>query len=416
MLIYNGIILKLAYYLLFGDLVFCICEGGFYMFSFIRSRHAKKALAAAMAATMMLTVAGCAKKEQQAGPQATLVKTMKVITRTTPIVYDYTGFVEATQEMNLAPQVTGQIIAKNFKGGDTVQAGQVLYEIDPRTYRANLLSAEGNLASARAALANAEMDAERYTKLYEQNAVSKQMLDNAVTARDQARASVTALEGLLLNAQINMEETKVTAPFTGRTDTSSVEVGNYVEAGKTTLTKISNTDPVFVKFSISEPEYLTLAAANTGGGASLDNLTAVLANGETYDVKGQVTEVNRGISDNTGTLTIKATFQNPNKKLLPGMFAHIQATGGVRDNALLIPQRSVAELMYKKFVYIVGNDNKVTMKEIKLGQTVGRLVMVNSGLTGEETLVVEGVGKMRQGALVAPQPMTEADLNTEATK
>ena len=386
------------------------------MFSFIRSRHAKKALAAAMAATMMLTVAGCAKKEQQAGPQATLVKTMKVITRTTPIVYDYTGFVEATQEMNLAPQVTGQIIAKNFKGGDTVQAGQVLYEIDPRTYRANLLSAEGNLASARAALANAEMDAERYTKLYEQNAVSKQMLDNAVTARDQARASVTALEGLLLNAQINMEETKVTAPFTGRTDTSSVEVGNYVEAGKTTLTKISNTDPVFVKFSISEPEYLTLAATTTGGGASLDNLTAVLANGETYDVKGQVTEVNRGISDNTGTLTIKATFQNPNKKLLPGMFAHIQATGGVRDNALLIPQRSVAELMYKKFVYIVGNDNKVTMKEIKLGQTVGRLVMVNSGLTGEETLVVEGVGKMRQGALVAPQPMTEADLNTEATK
>ena len=386
------------------------------MFSFIRSRHAKKALAAAMAATFILSVAGCAKKEQQAGPQATLVRTMKVITRTTPIVYDYTGFVEATQEMNLAPQVTGQIVGKYFKGGDTVQAGQVLYEIDPRTYKASLLSAEGNLASARASLANAEMDAERYTKLYEQNAVSKQMMDNAVMMRDQARASVKAMEGLLLNAQINMEETKVTAPFTGRTDTSSVEVGNYVEAGKTTLTKISNTDPVFVKFSIAEPEYLTLAAVSDGNGAALDNLSAVLANGETYGLKGQVTEVNRGISDNTGTLTIKATFQNPDKKLLPGMFAHIQATCGVRDNALLIPQRSVAELMYKKFVYIVGNDNKVTMKEIKLGQTVGRLVMVNSGLTGEETLVVEGVGKMRQGALVNPQPMTEAELNTEVTK
>lgn len=224
------------------------------MFSFIRSRHAKKALAAAMAATMILTVAGCAKKEQQAGPQATLVKTMKVITRTTPIVYDYTGFVEATQEMTLSPQVTGQIVGKYFKGGDTVQEGQVLYKIDPRTYQANLLSAEGNLASARANLANAEMDAERYTKLYEQNAVSKQMMDNAVTARDQARASVKAMEGLLLNAQINMEETNVVAPFTGRTDTSSLEVGNYVVAGQGTLTKISNTDPVFVKFSIAEPE------------------------------------------------------------------------------------------------------------------------------------------------------------------
>lgn len=386
------------------------------MFSFIRSRHAKKALAAAMAATFILSVAGCAKKEQQAGPQATLVRTMKVITRTTPIVYDYTGFVEATQEMNLAPQVTGQIVGKYFKGGDTVQAGQVLYEIDPRTYKASLLSAEGNLASARASLANAEMDAERYTKLYEQNAVSKQMMDNAVMMRDQARASVKAMEGLLLNAQINMEETKVTAPFTGRTDTSSVEVGNYVEAGKTTLTKISNTDPVFVKFSIAEPEYLTLAAVSDGNGAALDNLSAVLANGETYGLKGQVTEVNRGISDNTGTLTIKATFQNPKKELLPGMFAHIQATGGVRENALLIPQRSVTELMYKNFVYVVGADNKVIMKEIKLGQKVGRLIMVNSGLTGEETLVVEGVGKMRQGALVDPQPMTEADLNTVEEK
>lgn len=386
------------------------------MFSFIRSRHAKKALAAAMAATFILSVAGCAKKEQQAGPQATLVRTMKVITRTTPIVYDYTGFVEATQEMNLAPQVTGQIVGKYFKGGDTVQAGQVLYEIDPRTYKANLLSAEGNLASARAALANAEMDAERYTKLYEQNAVSKQMLDNAVTARDQARASVKALEGLLLNAQIDMEETKVTAPFTGRTDTSSLEVGNYVAAGQSVLTKISNTDPVFVKFSIAEPEYLTLAAASDGNGAALDNLSAVLANGETYGLKGKVAEVNRGISDNTGTLTIKATFQNPKKELLPGMFAHIQATGGVRENALLIPQRSVTELMYKNFVYVVGADNKVIMKEIKLGQKVGRLIMVNGGLTGEETLVVEGVGKMRQGALVDPQPMTEADLNTVEEK
>lgn len=386
------------------------------MFSFIRSRHAKKALAAAMAATFILSVAGCAKKEQQAGPQATLVRTMKVITRTTPIVYDYTGFVEATQEMNLAPQVTGQIVGKYFKGGDTVQAGQVLYEIDPRTYKANLLSAEGNLASARAALANAEMDAERYTKLYEQNAVSKQMLDNAVTARDQARASVKALEGLLLNAQINMEETKVTAPFTGRTDTSSLEVGNYVAAGQSVLTKISNTDPVFVKFSIAEPEYLTLAAASDGNGAALDNLSAVLANGETYGLKGKVAEVNRGISDNTGTLTIKATFQNPKKELLPGMFAHIQATGGVREDALLIPQRSVTELMYKNFVYVVGADNKVIMKEIKLGQKVGRLIMVNGGLTGEETLVVEGVGKMRQGALVDPQPMTEADLNTVEEK
>ncbi len=382
------------------------------MFSFTRSSRAKKALAAAVAATLMLTVAGCAKKQQQQGGQAVLVKTMQVITRDTPIVYDYTGFVEATQETELKAQVSGQITGKYFKGGDTVTAGQALYSIDGRTYQANVLNAQAGLANARAALANAAIDAERYSKLYAQNAISKQALDNAIMQRDQARAAVNANEAILQNAQIDLSETNVKAPFGGRVDTNSLEIGNYVVAGQTVLTKLSNTDPVFIQFSIAEPEYLTLAATNTEGGAALDNLTAVLSDGSTYDLKGSVTEVNRGINDATGTLAIKATFDNPNRKLLPGMFAHVQAQGGVRENALLIPQRSVTELLYKNFVYIVGNDNKITMKEVTLGPKVGRLVMVNSGLNGDETLVVEGTAKVKQGALVNPQPMTEADLDT----
>ena len=382
------------------------------MFSFTRSSRAKKALAAAVAATLMLTVAGCAKKQQQQGGQAVLVKTMQVITRDTPIVYDYTGFVEATQETELKAQVSGQITGKYFKGGDTVTAGQALYSIDGRTYQANVLNAQAGLANARAALANAAIDAERYSKLYAQNAISKQALDNAIMQRDQARAAVNANEAILQNAQIDLSETNVKAPFGGRVDTNSLEIGNYVVAGQTVLTKLSNTDPVFIQFSIAEPEYLTLAATNTEGGAALDNLTAVLSDGSTYDLKGSVTEVNRGINDATGTLAIKATFDNPNRKLLPGMFAHVQAQGGVRENALLIPQRSVTELLYKNFVYIVGNDNKITMKEVTLGPKVGRLVMVNSGLNGDETLVVEGTAKVKQGALVNPQPMTEADLAT----
>jgi len=268
------------------------------------------------------------------------------------------------------------------------------------------------LANARASLANAAINAERYSSLYAQNAVSKQAYDNAIMQRDQARAAVSANEAMLRNAQINLSETNVKAPFGGRVDTNSLEVGNYVVAGQTTLTKISNTDPVFIKFSIAEPEYLTLASTTGKGGAALDNLTAVLSDGSTYDMKGSVTEVNRGVNDNTGTLTIKATFDNPNRKLLPGMFAHIQAEGGIRENALLIPQRAVTELLYKKFVYIVGNDNKVTMKEVELGPVVGRLVMVNGGLNGDENLVVEGTSKVKQGSTVNPQPMTEADLVT----
>ncbi len=384
------------------------------MLSFIRSSRAKKAMAAAMAATFVLVAAGCGNKQQAAG-QATLVKTMKVVQRDTPLVYDYTGFVQAQQEMELKAQVSGQITGKYFKGGDNVSAGQALYSIDQRTYQAGLLNAQAGLANARAALANAAMDAERYTKLYEQHAISKQVLDNAIMQRDQAQASVNAQEALVENAQISMTDTSVVAPFSGRIDTTALEVGNYVTAGQTTLAKISNTDPVFVQFSVAEPEYLKLSGAHDNNGApALDNLTIVLSDGSTYDLKGSVAEVNRGINDNTGTLTIKALFSNPARRLLPGMFAHVQATAGTRANALLVPKRAIVELMYKKFVYIVGSDNKVAMKEVKLGPSVGRFYMIESGLNGDETIVVEGTGKIKQGAEVKAQPMTEAELDTSA--
>ena len=383
------------------------------MISFIRSSRAKRAVAAALAATFIMAAAGCAKQGQQQAPQATLVKTMQVIKRDTPLVYDYTGFVQAQQEMDLKAQVSGQITGKFFKGGDTVVAGQKLYTVDARTYHANVLNAQAGVANARAALAVASLDAERYTKLYEQNAISKQALDNVIMQRDQAMAAVNAQEALLENAQINMTDTTVRAPFTGRIDTNAVEVGNYVVAGQTSLVKISNTDPVYVQFTMAEPEYLKLSAAQDGnGGAALDNLTAVLSDGSTYDIKGKIAEVNRGINDSTGTLTIKALFSNPVRRLLPGMFAHVQATAGIKKDALLIPKRAVTEMLYKKFVYVVGSDNKVTMKEITLGPSVGRLFVVESGLNGDEVLVVEGTGKVRQGAEVKAQPMTEADLDT----
>lgn len=270
-------------------------------------------------------------KQQQGGNQATLVKTMKVIKRDTPLVYDYTGFVQAQQEMELKAQVSGQITAKYFKGGDNVSAGQILYAIDQRTYQANVLNAQAGLANARAALANAALNAERYSTLYAQNAISKQVLDNAIMQRDQAQASVNAQEAILENAQINMTDTSVSAPFSGRIDTTALEVGNYVTAGQTTLAKISNTDPVFVQFSIAEPEYLKLSGSHdNSGAASLDNLTVVLSDGSTYDLKGTVAEVNRGINDNTGTMTVKALFRNPAHRLLPGMFAHVQATAGTK--------------------------------------------------------------------------------------
>lgn len=369
------------------------------MFSMIHSRQAKKAMAAAAVVGLLLAVAGCGggQKQQPQGAQATLVKSMQVVKRDTPMVYEYSGFIQANQEMELKAQVNGQITGKFFKGGDTVQRGQVLYTIDSRTYQAALLNAQ-------ATYNNAAADAERYSTLYKQNAISKQTLDNALTFRDQAKAA-------LINAEVNMSETKVTAPFTGRIDTNAMEVGNYVVAGQTPLAKMSDTNPVYATFSVAEPEYLKLSGSAMGSQA-LNNLKLILSDGSTYGYTGKVSEVNRGISNNTGTVTVKAVFENPARRLLPGMFAHVRAEGEVRKDAILVPQRSIVEMLYKKFVFVIGADKKVKMTEITTGQTVGRYFMVESGLKGDEVIVVEGTGKIRNDAVVKDQPITEKDLDT----
>lgn len=384
------------------------------MLSFFDKGRRKKALAVALAAVTVMALAGCG-KEQQA-PQATLVKTMEVIRRDTPIVYDYTGFIQAQKEVNLMAQVNGQITGKFFNGGDKITAGQTLFTIDQRTYQANVLNAQAGLASAQATAIRTSRDLERYQKLYEQNAVSKQELDNRVAEAEQAAATVEAQRALLDNANINLGETNVVAPFDGRIDTNDLSVGNYVTAGQTVLATLSNTDPVLLEFSLAENEYLKLLSSHTDAGeAPLENLTIVLSDGTTYGEKGRVDQVNRSITQGTGTLTLKAEFPNPNKILLPGMFAHLQANSGTVHDAKLIPQRAVTELMYKKFVYILGADNKVSMREVVLGPRIGRLWLVESGLEGNETVIVEGINKIKQGSEVKPEPMTEAELNTAVT-
>jgi len=356
----------------------------------------KKTIPLVFVAAATLLLSGCGKEGmKQAAP---LVRSMPVIVRDTPVVYDYTGFIEANQQMNVVAQVSGQIREKYFQGGDKVKAGAWLYKIDQRNYYSAMLSAKSAYYSAQA-------DAERYLKLYEADAVSKQLLENTLAVRDAKRA-------LYANAKKDYDETIVKAPFDGRIDTTSLEVGNFAAAGQTVLTKISDTDPVYVRFSIAEPEYMELAKGKRSGGTGLQNVILTLANGEEYELPGEVTEVNRGISDGTGSMTCRAKFANPDKKLLPGMFAHIRARGEMLEGATLIPQRALVELLYKKFAYVLGKDNKVNMKEIQIGQTVGRLLVVTAGLEPGDIVVVEGTGKLRNGMQVNSLPMKEADLDT----
>lgn len=375
-----------------------------------------KGLAVSLAIAGLFVFAGCGNKQaQQQKTGAVAVKSMQVIKRDTPNLYEFTGFVEAQQEANITANVSGKITSKNFNGGDWVEAGQVLFSIDQRTYRANVLNAQAGVASARTELARLETDAQRYAKLYEQHAVSRQAYDLALAQRDQAQATVKAREALLEDAQISMGDTDVRAPFAGKISTSDLSVGNYVTAGQTVLATMSNTNPVRIKFSISENEYLALAKAHTDAGVnSLQDLKLILSDGTVYEGSGAVDQVNREISGNTGALTLKARFSNDSNILLPGMFARLQANAGTRKNAVLIPQRAVKEMLYKKFVFVIGNDNKVDMREVTLGARVGKLWLVEKGLNGDETIVVEGIQKVNKGSEVKATAMTEAELSTES--
>ena len=376
-----------------------------------------KGLAVSLAIAGLFVFTGCGNKQaQQQKTGAVAVKSMQVIKRDTPNLYEFTGFVEAQQEANITANVSGKITSKNFNGGDWVEAGQVLFSIDQRTYRANVLNAQAGVASARTELARLEADAQRYAKLYEQHAVSRQAYDLALAHRDRAKAAVKAEEALLENAQISMGDTNVRAPFAGKISTSDLSVGNYVTAGQTVLATMSNTNPVRIKFSISENEYLALAKAHTDAGVnSLQDLKLVLSDGTVYEGSGAVDQINREISGNTGALTLKARFSNDSNILLPGMFARLQANAGTRKNAVLIPQRAVKEMLYKKFVFVIGNDNKVDMREVTLGARVGKLWLVEKGLNGDETIVVEGIQKVNKGSEVKATAMTEAELSTESS-
>ena len=376
----------------------------------------KKVMALALAIASMLAVTGCGGK-QAAGPAETLVKSMQVVKRDTPIVYEYSGFVEAQNEVQMKARVTGMITEKYVNGGDKVEKGQLMFVIDPRTYQATSWNYQAQVASAQADLSRVRRDADRYQKLYEQGAISKQTLDNTMAELEQSEAKVEAQKALLSSAQVDLGETNVVAPFSGKVSANDLAVGTFVTSGTTVLATISNSDPVRVKFSLAEAEYLKLMATKAEDGtAPLENLTIVLADGSTYPLKGKLTQVDRSISEGTGTLTLKAEFDNPDKLLLPGMFAHLQANVGTKKDALLVPQRAVTEIMYKTFVYVVNSESKVEMKEVKLGARVGRLWVVESGLDGTENIIVEGTQKVKKGSAVKAEAMTEQDLDTSTTK
>lgn len=366
---------------------------------------------------MGLLLAGCGGKQAAPQGQPVAVKAMQVIKQDTPVAQEFVGEVEAKEEVQLKAQVSGTITRKMVDGGTGVRQGQPLFVVDRRQYEAAALNTQAQLSEAEAALSRARRDVARYQQLAAQQAISQQVLDNAVAEERQAAARVEAQQALLQKANNDVEDTTIVSPLDGRIDTKDLSVGNYVTAGSTVLATISSTDPVRVRFSVSENDYLRFARMGGGATAPERKLRLILSDGSQYPLEGVVEQVDRGLGTDTGSMTIKAVFANPDRMLVPGMFARVVAVAENRAGALLVPQRAVQEVLGKTFLTVVNAEGQAEMRPVKMGPRIGRnLWLVEEGVGEQDVVVVEGFQKAPPGTPLEVQRITLADLAGAGSK
>ncbi len=367
-------------------------------------------LALALAASALL--AGCGGQKQQAAGGAAQVKAMKVLQQDTPVVSEYAGQIAGKDEVKVQSKVSGRVVEKYFHGGDFVQAGQPLYRIDSRQYESAVLQAQATLAQSQATLANAQTDLGRDQELLASDAISEQQVTTQQANVNAYSAAAAANQALLQKAQQDLSDTVVYAPMSGQVSVDDVAIGTFATAGNTNLVTIGTTDPVFVTFSISETEYLKFRNIQQMQSGSGNGITVAikLSDGTTYPLDGRIVQADRALTQNSGTLTVKALFGNPDGLLLPGMFARVKLTGETVPNAILVPQRAVQQLLDKTFVMVVGADGKSEVRKIELGQQVGSYYIVKSGLSAEDTVIVEGLSSLTEGKDLAVTMVTPADM------
>lgn len=368
---------------------------------------------------VMLLLGGCSKQQAAKPAQVVDVKAMQVIQQDTPVTYEFVGEIEAKDEVQVRSKVSGTIVAKLASGGTTVRKGQPLFEIDRRQYESALINNQAQEAEASASLSRMRRDVARYQQLASQDAVAQQVLDNALAEERQGLARVNAQSARVQQALNDLDDTVIVSPLDGRIDVKDLSVGNYVQAGQTVVATISSVDPVRVKFSISENDYLRFFKLSSASGSSpaepQRSVKLRLSDGSEYPLEGMVEQVDRGLSQDTGALIVKAAFPNPQHLLVPGMFARVVAVGEVRPGALLVPQRAVQEMLGKTFITVIA-DGKAESRPVKMGPRVGNLWMVDEGLTAADVVVVEGFQKTPPGTPVNVTMMTLADLKIPERK
>jgi membrane fusion protein (multidrug efflux system) len=370
-----------------------------------------------MAAALLLAACGSGDEQSNAGggrggrggPGGPIQVGYVVIQQgSAPLVQDLPARVNAYQVSDVRPQVNGTILRRTFQEGSIVRQGQTLYQIDPSIYSAQAAQAAANLQSARANAEAARTLAARYKPLVEQQAIAKQDYTNAVAAARQAEAAIAQNNAALRQAQVNLRWTRVPAPITGRVGLSNVTVGALVTANQTdALTTITRLDPIFVDIQQSAADLLTLRRALARGGAmpTTAQVRLRLPDGTDYEMTGTVEFSQVLVDQNTGTVTIRARFPNPQSMLLPGMFVTARFAQAIDTSAFLVPQQAVSrDPKGNATVWIVGPGNKAVQRTVTADRTQGAYWVVTSGLSAGDKVITQGTANLTPGAPVKPVP------------
>ena len=364
------------------------------------------------------------------------VQVLPVVVKDVPIAKEWVGTLDGRVNAQIRAQVSGYLMKQAYTEGSFVQKGQLLFEIDPRPFQAalnlakgslaqaegNLQQAHANLAQSKARLGKANLDVQRYTPLAKTKAISQEELDNAAQSQLEASAAVKSMEAAIEsakaaivsakaaveNAELNLSFTKIVAPINGIAGLAKAQVGDLISPAGGELTTVSTVDPIKAYFTVSEQEYLNRdsplqsAARGTAG-----KLELVLADGLVYKYKGTFYMADRQVDVGTGTLRVAALFPNPGNFLRPGQYGRVRAVLSTRKNATLVPERAVTELQGTYQVAVTGSDNIARIRKVKLGDRIDGLWVVEEGVAPGESVIVEGIQKVRDGVPVHPSPYTE---------
>ena len=381
-------------------------------FGFASDNEAMKRLICVSAiASVALLVAGCGRKSQQAAPPPPEVLVTTVQPQDVPRVLERVATLDGFINANINAQVQGYIISRDYTEGSVVKKGDLLFQIDPRPYQAALAQAKGTLARDKANQAKADADEKRAMDLSKKKVISDQERDTATAAAGSSKANVEADEAAVQQAELNVGYTKITAPIDGLAGFANNQVGDLVGPNTGPLTTVSQIDPIKAVVTAGEGPFTDFVSRHPDAAErntyikSLD-FDLILGNGEMYPQKGKFYALDRSLDPKTGSIRYYVTFPNPGNILRPGQFGKVRFVADMKKGAMVIPQEAVNELQGNFQVAVVDENNKVSIRPVKMGERIGAMWEVTEGIKPGDKVVVQGLQKAREGSLVAAKDWT----------